>query len=347
VRVLPGTSVQTTLYFADTERDPSGVWTKRPHPDVRRLGTGSAALAILHRDHLDSVRLVTDAAGNSNLSRLYRPYGATASTSGTGTERRAFIGEEFDPETGLLYLNARYFDPALGRFLSPDWLDPVIPGVGTNRYAYAANDPVNKADRNGNVAHVAGGAAIGFAGGFFSSVFSDLYDGKSIDWGGAVAAGVGGAASGAMMAATGGVGGFAIQGATNAVISSSTNTAAMIAGAAMRGEVPTGGEVIGTVAGSAAAGVAGPVLGIIGAKVGGRTGQHVAEHGLGFGIDYGATSRTRNAVDGHRRAKNRDDMIATRDHLRNEREDAKAIKEQDDERDKEPVKADDFSIDSK
>jgi RHS repeat-associated protein len=114
------------------------------------VGTGTAALAILHRDHLDSVRLVTDSAGTSNLSRLYRPYGATASTSGTGRERRAFIGEEFDPETGLLYLNARYFDPVLGRFLSPDWLDPVLPGVGTNRYAYAANDPVNRLDKNGN-----------------------------------------------------------------------------------------------------------------------------------------------------------------------------------------------------
>jgi hypothetical protein len=96
VRALPGTSVQTTLYFGDAERDAAGVWTKRPHPDVRRVGTGASALAILHRDHLDSVRLITDAAGNSNLSRLYRPYGAIASTTGTGTERRAFIGEEPD-----------------------------------------------------------------------------------------------------------------------------------------------------------------------------------------------------------------------------------------------------------
>ena len=36
------------------------------------------------------------------------------------------------------------------RFPSPDWLDPPIPGIGTNRYAYAANDPVNKLDPGGN-----------------------------------------------------------------------------------------------------------------------------------------------------------------------------------------------------
>ncbi|MBK8458225.1 MAG: RHS repeat-associated core domain-containing protein [Phyllobacteriaceae bacterium] len=61
-------------------------------------------------------------------------------------------GERYDAETGLMYLNARYYDPVFGRFISPDDLDPVLPGVGTNRYAYAENDPVNKADNNGHVA---------------------------------------------------------------------------------------------------------------------------------------------------------------------------------------------------
>jgi hypothetical protein len=50
----------------------------------------------------------------------------------------------------MLYLNARYYDPALGRFISPDDWDPTLPGVGTNRYAYAGNDPVNKSDPNGH-----------------------------------------------------------------------------------------------------------------------------------------------------------------------------------------------------
>ncbi|MER8409357.1 hypothetical protein NKH16_32760 [Mesorhizobium sp. M1307] len=41
-------------------------------------------------------------------------------------------------------------DPVLGRFISPDDWDPIKPGVGTNRYAYAQNDPVNKSDANGH-----------------------------------------------------------------------------------------------------------------------------------------------------------------------------------------------------
>jgi hypothetical protein len=44
----------------------------------------------------------------------------------------------------------RYYDPVIGRFLSADTLDPNKPGVGTNRYAYADNDPINKADPNGH-----------------------------------------------------------------------------------------------------------------------------------------------------------------------------------------------------
>ncbi|MBL1437667.1 MAG: RHS repeat-associated core domain-containing protein [Rhodobacteraceae bacterium] len=65
-------------------------------------------------------------------------------------EEHSFIGERFDVSTGLLYLNARYYDPAIGRFIQPDWWEVRKRGVGTNRYAYAGNDPVNNSDRNGH-----------------------------------------------------------------------------------------------------------------------------------------------------------------------------------------------------
>jgi RHS repeat-associated protein len=61
-----------------------------------------------------------------------------------------FTGERQDPETGLIYLHARYYDPDLGRFISPDTFNPTQSGVGVNRYAYASNDPVNRADRGGH-----------------------------------------------------------------------------------------------------------------------------------------------------------------------------------------------------
>jgi RHS repeat-associated protein len=79
------------------------------------------------------------------------PYGQPRLTNGaTLPEGRGYINERFDAETGLQYLHARYHDPRLGRFISPDWWDPWTAGVGPNRYAYAGNDPVNASDLNGH-----------------------------------------------------------------------------------------------------------------------------------------------------------------------------------------------------
>nr|WP_316654727.1 hypothetical protein [uncultured Gellertiella sp.] len=49
---------------------------------------------------------------------------------------------------------------ANARFISPDTIDPNIPGVGTNRYAYSQNDPVNKSDPNGHTAVAVFGGAV-------------------------------------------------------------------------------------------------------------------------------------------------------------------------------------------
>ena len=69
----------------------------------------------------------------------------------TPSEAKGYIGERTDIETGLTYLHARYYDAALGRFTSPDWWDVADPGVGTNRYAYSANDPVGNSDPSGHI----------------------------------------------------------------------------------------------------------------------------------------------------------------------------------------------------
>ena len=59
-------------------------------------------------------------------------------------------GERYEEDAGLQYLNARYYDPELGRFIQPDWFEVTAAGVGTNRYAYSFNDPVNSMDPGGN-----------------------------------------------------------------------------------------------------------------------------------------------------------------------------------------------------
>ena len=75
-----------------------------------------------------------------------------------------FKGYLFDGETGLYYLNARYYDPSSGRFASPDgfaYLDPWALGFGPNPYAYCGCSPLLFADWEGNDAIAATvGAAL-------------------------------------------------------------------------------------------------------------------------------------------------------------------------------------------
>ncbi|WP_407681538.1 RHS repeat-associated core domain-containing protein [Profundibacter amoris] len=52
-------------------------------------------------------------------------------------------------------MNARYYDPRLGMFIQSDWFEVTKPGVGTNRYAYSFNDPVNLSDPGGGTADLA------------------------------------------------------------------------------------------------------------------------------------------------------------------------------------------------
>ena len=119
------------------------------HPDIRRVGS---ATQYLLKDHLASIRVVTSNTGGIATRHDYlaygKPYKAVAATSIPQT--KAYINERYDAETGLQYLNARYYDPARG-FLSPDTWDPMLPGVDVNRYAYAGGDPVNGSDPNGHL----------------------------------------------------------------------------------------------------------------------------------------------------------------------------------------------------
>jgi RHS repeat-associated protein len=133
-----------------------------PHPNVKMVnGTGIGAATYLHRDHLGSVRAITTPTAEKIESANYKPFGEQSewlSPSQTAPEAKGWIGERYDADAGLQYLNARYYDPVLGMFIQPDWFEVTMPGVGTNRYAYSFNDPVNKVDPKGNVVVTVGGA---------------------------------------------------------------------------------------------------------------------------------------------------------------------------------------------
>jgi RHS repeat-associated protein len=75
----------------------------------------------------------------------YSPWGATAVDTGYVVRQR-FGGAEYDQETGLYRMGARYYDPALGRFLSED---PAGTAGGLNLYQYAAANPISQVDPAG------------------------------------------------------------------------------------------------------------------------------------------------------------------------------------------------------
>ncbi len=111
-------------------------------------------------DHLNSITLSTNSQGIITELSDYYPYGSIRvdEKSGSLTEQRKFIGQEYDTQSGLSYLNARYYDGARGQFLNQDrefwttsqsWLtDP----QNQNSYSYARDNPINLSDPSGRCA---------------------------------------------------------------------------------------------------------------------------------------------------------------------------------------------------
>jgi len=115
--------------------------------------SGSTAHAqtveYIHTDALGSVVAITDEAGNVVERNEYEPYGfdLTGAKDGPG-----YTGHVTDAVSGLSYMQQRYYDPSIGRFLS---VDPVTVdgniGSNFNRYKYASNNPYRFTDPDGRM----------------------------------------------------------------------------------------------------------------------------------------------------------------------------------------------------
>ncbi len=116
-------------------------------------------------DHLGDVDVVVDDKGTVVERNDYKPYGqdrAEVKTADAPKTTQGFTGKEKDEETGLYYYGARYYDPAIGRFVSSDPVffpeksenDPKIREIlqdpqNLNAYSYARNNPLKFVDPDG------------------------------------------------------------------------------------------------------------------------------------------------------------------------------------------------------
>lgn len=102
----------------------------------------------IHTDALGTPVAITDSVGNIVERSEYEPYGQLvnrALTDGPG-----FTGHVQDAATGLTYMQQRYYDPIIGRFLSADpvGVDTVL-GGNFNRFYYVDNNPYRYFDPDG------------------------------------------------------------------------------------------------------------------------------------------------------------------------------------------------------
>ena len=110
----------------------------------------ATATAYFLPDALGSVRQLVDRSGAVTLFKRYDPYGNVMSSTGSAASIYGYTGEVTDG-TGLVYLRARMYSPATGRFFVQDtWTgNPRSPGT-LNLYSYGLNNPVRYTDANGH-----------------------------------------------------------------------------------------------------------------------------------------------------------------------------------------------------
>ena len=141
-------------------------------PTVYVKESGVWNIYYICRDYLGSITHVANADGSLKQELSYDAWGrlrdpATQTAYTPGSEPALFLGRgytahEYLPWFGLVNMNARLYDPALGRFLSPDpYVQNPLFSQNYNRYTYAMNNPLVYIDQDGEFANWIIAAIVG------------------------------------------------------------------------------------------------------------------------------------------------------------------------------------------
>lgn len=139
------------FYMGGDAYSAPAIWKK----DITGTNITADGLHYLLRDHLGSIVMITDAAGNIEEKRHFDAWGNIIQTGGSvatlSITDRGFTGHEHLQGVGLINMNARLYDPILHRFLSPDnYVQDPSNTQDYNRYAYVSNNPLKYTDPSGN-----------------------------------------------------------------------------------------------------------------------------------------------------------------------------------------------------
>ena len=184
-------------------------------------------------DIIGNIVGLVDENGNIVVEYDYSSYGKVEVKKDTvGISKKDHIrykGYIYDEETKLYYLISRYYDPEIGRFISPDSVEYIEPSSisGLNLYVYCCNDPINMYDPSGHfvisatlfISSIVIGSLIGGVTSFYSSIK------KGDKWYEVALKTLSGAALGGMLGASMGIGAALAAGGTIACLSISSSIA--------------------------------------------------------------------------------------------------------------------------
>jgi len=107
-------------------------------------GYGQTTSAYYVADGLGSITRIVDGSGSVLNQYRYGAFGKMKQVQESFANAYTYTGREWDADAGLYYYRTRWYDPAVGRFMSEDPIG--FAGGDTNLFAYVLNNPVSWVD---------------------------------------------------------------------------------------------------------------------------------------------------------------------------------------------------------